>query len=145
MLTALIVTCTHLSPAAIAQGKRVGNSSKKADRERGRELVRAYQCGSCHVIDGKGPKEGVSLDRLNRSKKFIVEQLLDPEEHVATNAAAFNFDPNLMPSHELDRSEALAIADYLLSKDQRAAAKKMRSLSGAKRSHKLPPANIRKK
>lgn len=82
----------------------------------GEELIKAYQCASCHVINGKGATGGVVLDNLKRSKTFIVDHLLDPEEHLAKNAAAFNFDPNLMPSHQLTVMEARAMAEYLLHK-----------------------------
>jgi cytochrome c len=90
-----------------------------SSKERGRALVNTYQCVACHVINGKGPKDGVSLDKSKRLKKFIVDQLLDPEGHVSKNAAAFHNEPNLMPSHQFSRAEAESIADYLISKDRR--------------------------
>lgn len=107
--------CTQDLLPAMAKTKSTPPGA--AQCKHGQELIKAYQCVSCHVIDGIGAKNGVSLDKLKRSKKFVVDHLLDPEEHVAKNAAAFNFDPNLMPSHQLSVTEAQAMADYLLFKD----------------------------
>jgi mono/diheme cytochrome c family protein len=87
-----------------------------ADRKRGEILIKAYQCNSCHIINGTGAKDGLSLDNLKRSKKFIADHIMDPEEHVTKNGAPFNFDPSLMPSHQLTRAECEAIAEYLLHK-----------------------------
>jgi mono/diheme cytochrome c family protein len=66
-------------------------------------------------MDGAGAKDGVSLDKLHRDRKFIIAHLLDPEANVAKNPGAFKGDPNLMPSHQLSNSEAASIADYLLA------------------------------
>lgn len=88
-----------------------------AERKRGEVLIKAYQCNSCHIINGSGAKDGLSLDNLKRSKKFIADHIMDPEEHVTKNGAPFNFDPSLMPSHQLSRAECEAIAEYLLHKD----------------------------
>lgn len=109
-----IAVCVQGMLPAMAQTKTALPSA--AQRKYGQDLIKAYQCVSCHVIDGSGAKNGISLDKLKRSKKFVVDHLLDPEEHVEKNAAAFNFDPNLMPSHQLSVAEAQAMADYLLHK-----------------------------
>ena len=99
---------------ALAEPKR---GASLAQRKEGEILIKAYQCSSCHIINGKGASEGLSLDNLKRSKKFIADHIMDPEEHVAKNGAPFNFDPSLMPSHQLTRAECEAIAEYLLHKD----------------------------
>jgi mono/diheme cytochrome c family protein len=109
--------CLPQGPLPVVAQIKKTSSPSLAERKRGEELIKAYQCVCCHVINGKGALGSVSLDNLKRSPKFVVDHLLDPEEHVAKNAAAFNFDPNLMPSHQLTVAEARSMAAYLLHKD----------------------------
>lgn len=110
--------------ACSAQAEKASPADKQF--QLGKQLVKAYQCASCHVIDGKGAEGGIKLDKLKRSQKFIAEQLMDPEEHVMRNAKAFNFEPNLMPSHQLTLNEARAMALYLATKDIQSSIKPMR-------------------
>lgn len=116
-LLLLVVVLCCIQDEVPAWAQKSNSAPSAAQRKSGQDLIKAYQCVSCHIIDSKGAKNGISLDKLRRSRKFVVEHLLDPEEHVAKNAAAFNFDPNIMPSHQLTLGEAQAMADYLLFKD----------------------------
>lgn len=98
--------------------KRHGDEKKEeitisTSIEYGRALYKAYDCASCHQLEGKGAKEGVALDNLRRSKSFMIGHMLDPEKHVQKFPKAYNNEPNLMPSHQLSRDEASALADYL--------------------------------
>lgn len=113
----LSIVCSILLASPVEAQPRKTITPAATQHKPGEELIKAYQCVSCHIINGGGAQGGVSLDNLKRSKQFIVEHLLDPEEHVEKNAAAFNFDPNLMPSHQLTATEARAMADYLLQKN----------------------------
>lgn len=88
---------------------------KKKQVPKGRLLIDAYECLSCHTLNGEGNKDGVALDRLSRSKTFLIEHILDPETHVERNPKAYKNEPNLMPSYQLSRKEAADIADYLLT------------------------------
>lgn len=117
------------------------NSKKETQIEKqfqlGKQLIKNYQCSSCHIIDGQGADSGISLDRLKRSEKFIVNQVMDPEDHVMRNAKSFNFEPNLMPSHQLTLDEARAMALYLTSKDLKKNLPKARMTTGGKNEKRL--------
>lgn len=115
-LVSSILFLSHAVAGSNSEPKKLSKKEKKeqASREDGRRLIQGYECLSCHVIDGKGSTGGPNLDNLKRSNEFVVEQLLDPEKHVAKNAAAFNFEPSLMPGGLLSRAEAMSIAAYLL-------------------------------
>lgn len=97
-----------------ALAKETKQAAGQQTTPRGLSLMRAYQCMACHTIDGKGADGGVPLDRKPRSRDFIIQQLLDPEQHVARNPRAFSGDPNLMPDHQLSAEESASIADYLI-------------------------------
>lgn len=86
-------------------------------RSRGAILYHANECQACHSIGGVGAKSGLPLDDLPAShgKDFIVQHLLDPEQHVRQNAKSFGGDENLMPTPNLSEEESSAIADYILS------------------------------
>lgn len=83
----------------------------------GKKLYDANECSACHLISAQGCKGGVPLDKLppSHDRKFVIEQLQDPEAHVKKNAKAFMGDSNLMPNPRLSREEAALIADYIVS------------------------------
>lgn len=83
-------------------------------------LYHANECQACHSIGGVGAKSGVPLDSLPAShdRTFIIEQLLDPEEHVRKNKSMFGWDANLMPKPHLSKTESESIADYILSQQK---------------------------
>lgn len=91
---------------------------RKSKPANGRLLIGVYDCLACHSLNGEGNKEGVSLDRLKRTRTFLIEHILDPETHVEKNSEAYANEPNLMPSYQLTRKEAADIADYLLASTQ---------------------------
>jgi len=83
----------------------------------GKMLYKTNDCAACHSIRGVGCRQGVPLDGVasRRSKRFLSEQLKDPEEHVAKNQKAFGHDPNLMPQPNLDDREIKFIVKYLMT------------------------------
>lgn len=124
MRTAVAASLAFLACLTIFSGDRAqsapsnepqGNSKNSQQAKRGLALIKAQQCLTCHTLDGKGAKDGVSLDSLHRSRAFIIQHLLDPEASVAKNGKAFGGDPNLMPQMQLSKGEAADIADYLLA------------------------------
>jgi mono/diheme cytochrome c family protein len=93
-----------------------------ADRiKQGKALYAANECSACHQIQGQGCKNGIRLDNLppTHNRQFILEQLKDPESHVAKNAAAFGVDSSSMPRPQLTRQESELIADYIHSVQQK--------------------------
>lgn len=120
---------TQVKPQSGQSHKIVGGSKiVKPTADRGLLLMKAHQCFACHHLHDLGAQDGVALDKLHRSREFIVQHVLDPEENVARYPAAFNNEPNLMPAHQLSRSEAKAIADYLLGRKSGAKAGKSKNL-----------------
>ena len=114
----LAIMCIAVCPSrcAFAQHK-VTELKANSERKKGRALFRSNGCYDCHSINGEGCTEGVSLSSvgLRRTREFLVEQLRDPEVHVAKNKKAFNFEANLMTKPNLSQKEVAAIVSYLQS------------------------------
>ena len=98
-------------------GKSTMTKDQSTDVVLGKKLYKMNECAACHSIRGVGCREGVPLDGVasRRSKRFLSEQLKDPEEHVAKNQKAFNRDPNLMLQPNLDDREIKFIVKYLMT------------------------------
>ena len=107
----------EVSGASTGAKKREGKHANAAAVKRGQSLYRAYQCCSCHVLDGKGATDGVPLDSVGRlrSSKFVRDHLRNPEDHVEKNPQAFKGEPNLMPEHGFSSSELNDLTSYLMT------------------------------
>lgn len=120
LIILLTVFLTVFIAAGDADDNRVTGSSKqntvKKKDEPGLVLIKAYQCLDCHTLDGAGAKDGMPLDRLKLPKRFVVDHMLDPEASVERNPFPFNSEPNMMPSHQLTRTEAELMARYLFKR-----------------------------
>lgn len=103
------------SSTTCAKSKTQSTRVSKQNFREGKALFLANGCLDCHSINGHGSTEGVSLSSvgLRRDRKFLEEQLLDPEKHVAKNRKAFNSEPNLMTNSNLSRAETALIVTYL--------------------------------
>ncbi len=83
--------------------------------KQGKLLYKAYQCFDCHSIEGKGCKNGYSLDNIasKRSKDFIREHIKDPDKHFDKQQGSFDVDLNLMPPQNLEKWEIDSLVEYL--------------------------------
>jgi mono/diheme cytochrome c family protein len=109
------------------KSKPLKSKSQKAAlkaNEPGLALIKAYQCLDCHTLNGQGAKDGLPLDQLKLPRRLVVDHMLDPEASVERNPFPFNSEPNMMPSHQLSRAEAEAIARYLFEKQPKSPVKK---------------------
>lgn len=84
---------------------------------RGKQLYAKFNCGSCHAIDGAGGTLGPPLDGIggHRGEQFITARLLDPEQQMRDFPEIFGGRPNLMPHPGVSKSQAKAVAKYLLT------------------------------
>lgn len=114
----LLAKDEHKTSAQKKAGKPKSKLTAAQEIKEGKALFGAYDCASCHSIDGKGCADGVSLDHegTKRTEQFILDQLKDPEAHVSKNPKAFGGDPvNLMPKNEFEPNELRLICKYLYS------------------------------
>lgn len=102
----------------IAKSNRSTPQTSSAVRiAKGKNLYQLNCCSDCHRVENIADSDKVSLHgvALRRTRTFVINQLLDPENHVRKHMKEFNGDPNLMPYPNLDKNEAALIADYLMS------------------------------
>src|SRR6185369_15396951 len=109
--TCLFLAVCSLTASISADCKGTASVNLKRERREGQMLFKANGCFDCHSINGQGSTEGVSLSSvgLRRNRKFLEEQLKDPEEHVKKNSKAFNGAPNLMTNPNLTPKEIKVI------------------------------------
>lgn len=85
--------------------------------QRGKAIFASNQCLDCHRVGGHGCIEGVELNGIGkaRTEAFLIEQLKDPEAHVAKALKDFHGQTNLMASPNLNKAEIKAVVAYLRS------------------------------
>ncbi|MDA8168970.1 MAG: cytochrome b N-terminal domain-containing protein [Nitrospiraceae bacterium] len=140
----------RLPASALKTGQAQGKKSKKpsiakqpaaapkmAGAAKGRQLFRSEGCPACHRINGQGGTIGPELSGetlAGKSKKWIMDQIRNPKSH----------NPNsIMPSFaDLSDSQLSALADYLLSLQQKTAAppRTIAEAAGAKKAPGVPAA-----
>lgn len=113
MLISSLLAWHELDKSACAKGK----SPKRSRAVQGLSLFEANGCLDCHAVGKNGYKVGVRLDGIGkrRDRRFLLEHLRNPEEHVKQNSAAFNGDPSMMPNPNLSEKEVQLIVDYLIT------------------------------
>ena len=109
----LLVFCMVLPAVAKPDNLAIA----RQNRRQGEALFRANGCFDCHSINGRGCTSGIDLSNvgLSRTRKFLEEQLVDPEEHVKNNKKAFGSEPNMMTNPNLSKQEIALIVTYLQS------------------------------
>jgi len=93
-----------------------------ANDQRGEALTRALRCATCHDLPGEPePDRAPSLERLagNISAAWLVDWLTDDEQYDENNKQeADGTALRRMPSFNLPREDATAIAAFLLQDDK---------------------------
>ncbi|MBZ0189911.1 MAG: cytochrome c [Candidatus Obscuribacterales bacterium] len=106
------------SPTSLKGTKRKKMVRPLAKRIKlGSALYEMNGCADCHSIRGNGCLDGEALDGIKdrRTRSFVEEHLVDPEEHVIKNYKVFSTEPNMMPHPNLNKKEIALIIDYLFS------------------------------
>lgn len=93
-----------------------------ANAEHGRELIRSYGCGACHVIPGVRGTVGEVGPRLDRVKDqiYIAGSLPNLPSNLTTwITKPRDLEPQtLMPNLGMSDQDARDIAEYLLSRSR---------------------------
>ncbi len=112
LIVAFTVSIWH-GAAQTVSAKGKPNTIKKVANGKG--LFQANGCLDCHSVGGKGCESGVKLDGIGkrRNRKFLEEQLRDPDSHVQKNKDEFHGDPSLMANPNLTEKEIQLLVDYL--------------------------------
>ncbi|MCP3395428.1 c-type cytochrome [Bradyrhizobium sp. CCGB12] len=113
----LIVPLLGVTAAACEPGKAAGPDNFTGDARRGADLVKQYQCGSCHDIPGIAGADGNVGPPLHRigTRTYIAGYIHNSPD----NMAAWIEDPqralpgNAMPKMGIPQKDARDIAAFL--------------------------------
>lgn len=113
MLAALAVLTAGCSEPGVPEHLRVPGG----DRENGRRLVLAYDCGACHTIEGVLSARGIVGPKLEQFAQRTV--LAGVVANVPRNLVPWLMDPpainpgTAMPAMGIDEAQARDIAAFL--------------------------------
>lgn len=115
--TIMLLACVGLAACSDKQSENSLLAIEGSEPERGRELVQAYGCGTCHMIEGvRGARGRVGTRLVNYAQQHLLAGILPNTPH---NLIAWLMDPVAlnprtgMPSQGVTEAEARDIAAYL--------------------------------